>query len=670
MKKSTGIILSVSILLILLIVGVLIFIFHPFSQNVITSGSFTCPSGNICNVNGYDTCLNKIGGDNTQERIVTMRYSLNIETGSSAGDHCYVAYSRNVDGVWGNLRVYGARGKGSSSQPPNMATCPRKDPFGYCITETQSEIEIWNLDSGQDFNIYGLEKISSRTGCSNLVDSNLINKYPLTIYSEKSLETYNFGLVTPEYKCSTDWKILNSNGGIKESGIVIYSGLVSGNYQTGIKQLNAEETFMFLGKINYTTFDISKSCVFDTCNDIKTGYYKCENVNGILQKTSLVLCDTGNLCSDTPSGASCVSPFSITSNLLDANNKLKTGYGTGESIYFSTNINSQSVTNALVKIILEDSNGNLIASKIFNLNFPNTSPINVNFAGINNSGDYQIHLKISYSDKIANEIYSFRVANPVTMVIRAFSESTGTTLYTNDQTTVELRVFDDAGNPTSADTNLIASINGINLIVPNPVINSLGIYDYNFRINEEGLLRVTATINKFGFSISQNQEYTIKPSDIRITYTNIDLIQNVKPSSYTITFETKNPQDELINTQNIVKVLISSGQTVTINNLQGDSGKYSFVYDFAIQGGYKITVNSQANGFTSKSLESPFINIVPNGITLDCLKDSDCVSPRTCLNNKCVGTENPTSYTLLIIIGSLILLVFIIILVVLLRRKK
>lgn len=664
------------IIALILLFGVFLY-FKPFQQavlgtcNIVASGTtvsqFTCESSS-CTVNGWDNCLEK------QEIIgnVIARTNINLKNmtcgnyGCTASD-MYNYFKTNTLELDVNPSILGNSGDTTSlstlfnvflsystsgySHTNVLFWFDQKDKFDrnwrMSVVSTSGDYLIEWTDGSQYYS-FRLSKYGNTNPRIPIVISSIPE------YAVNKQEAYTDGLtssISTSYQCQEQWQILTSSGSVKTSGTASYSSNTFGKYQTGSKTLSTNEKFIFSKNIDYSVVDLSNACTISKCNDLKTGYYNCiKDANGCnTLSTQLTSCPS-NTCQDTLSGAKCADVFSVSGELLDSKYASKTTFSAGETIFFKTLITSSIVNTATVRVSLEDLNNNIIATKNYNMNFPNTNPLEMSFAGINDSGDYKVVLRISSADKIFEQEFPLRVSNPITIVIRAFDENTGTKLYTNNDFTIQVRVFDSSSSPTTGTTTLVTSLNGVSINAISSNSPSLGVYDFKYKVDKDGLFKVQATVDKFGYKIINNQEYVVNPSDIKIAFMNINSIQNVVPGEYTIRFETTDPQDNLISTQNTVSILQPEGRTVILDTIDGSNGEYSFDYNFATQGGYKIKVSSSATSYTSKVLESPFINIVESGKKYECVSSSECDTNQVCTNNECIEQKSKTNYSLYIII--------------------
>ena len=653
MKTKTKIIL----ILAMLIIGAIIFAYFRMSKgeekgfktivdtcNVIGSGTvqklFKCPSK--CQVYGFKTCSNIIEAKKVVFRTNAMSFADYSNIGTWIAINCIPS---------GKECISTSDLKGYCSSSSTISTLTNY----FKITPTGNRIYVWNsilYIEGEQFRKYA--------SCTT-ADLTLNPKEP---YISNNQELYS-GLNL--YQCQTPAYI---DGNKVETAI--YSSEKSGDYSTNVYNLNSSQEFSFDGSINYAILDSSLACVVDTCNEEKTGFYECNMIGGCPQKSNILTsCPSGEYCAQKSTGATCEIPFSITSSFQDSEGKTKTAFTLDELIYFNLLINSNSQNSATITASLLDSQDMKVSpEQIKTINFPNTIPWIIKFNAQNSTGSYKLLLKIKFIDKTVERFYEIRVSNPISISVRAFSEQ-GTTLYSNQPSNIELRVFDDSGNPTTSNTNLLAKLNGKILVTPQPEIKTLGTYQYSFNLAEDGLFNVEATAEKFGYITRKNAEFIVQPVDIKIEFKNIEKLGSIDIGTKTIEFTTKNPQGDLINTNNDVSVILPSGIVQKLTNIQGSSGQYSFVFNFDKEGGYKIKVRSTSIGFMAKEQETPFINVVEGTPTPDCFENDDCGLGKECIDGKCKDKE-PFNWLLVIILifGILSFATFTIILIIILRKRR
>lgn len=482
------------------------------------------------------------------------------------------------------------------------------------------------------------------------------------------------------YVCESAWTIKSSSGSVKESGKATYNSKDPGKYSTALKRIANGDSFDFPGKINYAVIDVSNACVVSTCNSLKTGYTKCEQVNGCFVKTSLVNCQSGEVCQDAPSGAKCINPIDfIYTSLVDQEGTERTGFAVGEDIFFEYQINSDSASSATATVELRDLSNNLITSKIEQFTFPNVKSSVVQFPGQTSTGTYKVVVKVTYSNglTVAPKEYEFRVADTIAMEIVGSSDGAVKTIYTNAPAIVEIKVFGEDGKFTSADTTMDAVlIEGVKRTPLTPYKTDFknGVYDYYYTlppVQVDAILQVSGTATKLGFKTSQTKDLVVKPANLVVDFSNIALLQDLDTGvTKTITIDIKNPQLEFINADTIVVTAELPGgrqDALPINVVNKGTGKYEFAYTFGTtSGAYFFNVRAEKAGFISKPLKSSAINVAPGGGGgLECVENSDCSTGEICTNNVCVvdtvGGSPIVRYIIYTVIGIVILLIIIVI---------
>lgn len=488
------------------------------------------------------------------------------------------------------------------------------------------------------------------------------------------------------YVCESPWTIKSSSGAIKESGTASYNSKNAGQYQTALKRISNGDSFNFPGKINYAVIDVSNACIVSTCNSLKTGYTKCEQVSGCYVKTDPVSCLSGEVCQDTPSGAKCVNPIDfIYASPVDQEGNERSGFAVGEDIYFEYQINSESASGATATVELRDLSNNLISSQIQQFTFPNTQSSVVNFPGRDSTGTYKIIVKVTYNSGLTIEPreYEFRVADTIAMEIVGSSDGAVKTIYTNAPAIVEIKVFGEDGKFTSADTTLTAVlIEGLKKTPLTPYDTDFknGVYDYYFNlppVQVDAILQVTGTAQKLGFKTSQSKDLVVKPANLVVDFSNIALLQDLDTGvTKTITIDIQSPQLNPINADTVVVTATLPGGREDSNPIivrNTGTGKYAFDYPFGdVSGAYFFTVRAEKAGFISKPLTSSAINVAPGGGTgLECVENKDCSTGEICTNNVCVVDNVGGSPTVRYIIYTIIALAigFIIWLIIRLARR-
>lgn len=622
---------------------------------------FDCPADSSvdkCEVYGFKNCNEKVG-----TQTVTLRTNFNgyPVSGSWLSINCIPSGASCI--TTSNLNGYCYTSTASNN------------PLGTNVATTNSGIRIYAYNS----RIY-IEKSSTATQIFAPCSTADISLSPTEPYKSNNQEKYSG---TSMYYCESN-AYLTSNGVENLVEKAIYSNpTTSGTYNTKTYLLDKGQRFRFDGgTINWQIIKPgSVSCIVDKCNNARTGILVCSTDQYGCPKIAetAVLCPNGMYCIDLAGGAKCKSPFEISIALEDIDGNKKTSFGVGEDIYVRILVDSLTEKSATIKSLLLNSQDNQISpEQSKGVSFPNTQSWRINYDGIKEVGEYKILVKIPYGDAIINQEISFRVSNPIYMAVRAFSEGAGTALYTNNPVIIELRVFDgtaDQTTPTSANTNvnlLLSTTSGkiLNLVAPTVQQYSLGIYRYTITPGEEGLLKVIGSAEKFGYIVNHSEEFIVLPSDIQIKFSNIDLLANINLGIHEVKFETRDPQGNLINSQNTVQVLSKDGKVTDVTSISGSNGQYSFNYNFATQGGYWFKVRSTASGYTPKTTDSPSINVRP-GPNPVCASKADCPTGYTCTDGKCVA-ENPINIWLWVILigGSITMVIIIVLLVIKLKKRR
>ena len=130
---------------------------------------------------------------------------------------------------------------------------------------------------------------------------------------------------------------------------------------------------------------------------------------------------------------------------------------------------------------------------------------------------------------------------------------------------------------------------------------------------------INAKVTYNNFLIEEEATFDIIESSILITSDFGNLVgTNKEPNIYTIQFETKSSQGELIDTSNTIE--ISKGSTPTPDKIDNPTriskGVYSFSYDFTEQTTYIIKIISSSSDYNqASSLTSGAIPISSGGVT-------------------------------------------------------
>lgn len=430
--------------------------------------------------------------------------------------------------------------------------------------------------------------------------------------------------------------------------------------------------------------DTTQSCTKDKCSSDNTGVIKCINQ----REQPVEFCSANSLCIADSLGAKCGTPVKvISSQFVDASGNPTSGYKSGEQIKFRFTLSSSSstVTSAIVNVQLQNSQGGTqqpTQTKTVSLSSGTSSQTDVVFGGIQETGSYFVVLDINYGTNgkvVPAPRYELKISNPITLTVVGYSESAGsTTMYSNEPAIVEIRVSQN-GQPVTANLNLVTKQGGKVLQNPTPSVveNSLdGFEAYIFKYNllpvtKDELLSVDVTGERNGYTTTLiHTDFQIKQASVQIEYTNIGKFVDIKPGVYTIEFQTKTPQGELIDSENRVNVIVSGKVQDITSLLKGSDGIYSFDYNFELANqGYFFEVISSADELGSQTLRTKGINVIPEGGgLLQCVSHDDCSYPQICQNSLCVSPPKPVNYLLYIIIAASIFLIIVIIKIA--RKKK
>lgn len=615
-----------------------------------TNNEFACPSKE-CDVNGWDDCIEQTG------EIPIVIFRTNAVNG---------AY---VSGTWIALNCV-----------PSLNACTRTSTLnGYCYSSTSggtSNYRVLTLSDGTSIYVYNnyLYINGKRYTACNSADLTLTQKEP---YKSNNQEVT--GSTSNPFQCSKTWKILSATGTTKESGTASYSGLSLGKYQTGVKRINANEKFVFPGKINYAIIDTSSSCAIDLCTSDNTGIIKCILKDGCKVKSdNIQTCSAGTFCVQSDTGAECLAPFTT-------DFELKEGFTTSESIVFDYSIKSDRISSVSLLFKLVDPNNNnrvIDSAGPTTVTLPQDKHITFNNPGI--TGTYKILVEKTYNGiTLTPEVREIRVGNPLSMTMSIpYSELTATQILAGAPFYVDIEVNENGVlttdltgvdiKATLKDTSGRVSI----LPIPTPTTQN-DIYRYTFVAPTPGLFSVEATANKFGvLSNTEKREAEVRDPKIDISYTNMGFLINTKPGVLTVTFETKDAFGGYLDTSNKVKIIPSGASTgqgdidVTSSVVKKETGKYEFSYNF-VTGTYIIEVSSTAPGYVTETvLRSPSMNVDPGAIPKECISSDECPQGKICdSSGTCVNKEPPILLYVIIIVIVVIVIVLIVVIINLIRKK-
>jgi hypothetical protein len=657
-NKSLSVVIVVLFFFIIACAAFYLFLNNPFQQSVL-------PIDSSCYVKSSGTTQNSFRCQSPKCDAVVLSQCSGNPTGS---DPIVIARASGVDLSW--LAIYDSTSKSLQSY------CK-----GSVITGSLTNVE-------KNINLpYGYTGIVANGPFNPCRSSKCV-----FIKSGDRYQTYSVGSCgadltpTPKYTCQNQevcdgtfksWQcnqdvLLNSN----IYTTLQYSDSKPGNYSSSTIHLSNSDVLTASGSdIKWVVIDDTKACTASQCTTSGDGYKECIKSTCPELSSTVTACLKGEKCTQSGPGGSavCSTPFTTTGKFTnDRGDVAKTGYGMGESIYFQYNIDSATIVNANLDFVLVDLNGNELTPKQTKVvsSFPQTYKIT--FPAQTTTGTYKVRVDIRYSDILTPEYYTFSIANPITVVIHAAGETGEGSLFTNEDTTVEVRVLDAAGEYASANINSIkATIAGtpINYVDSS---SSLGRYSYVYNIPQEGKLQVTAEVEKLGFTTTQTSEFVINPADVQVKFTNVENLQGVAFNTYTITFETSTPHGTLLETTNKVRMLKPDGTYDDVNTVSGSNGRYSFTYLLNQEGGYKAKVTSSATGFAAKEHDSPFMNVIKDGGTaLECTTNDQCSLGKICQNNTCISSTTETPWLMYIVITIVTLLIIVVtILIIKLLKKK
>ena len=545
------------------------------------------------------------------------------------------------------------------------------------ITPHNNRIMVWNsrlyIETPSSIRLYTL--------CDN-ADLTPESKEP---YSSNNQEIISGS--TNLYSCSGEFRIID-NGNIINSEQIIYSDSVPGESKSSFYSLESGQKAEIIGgdenNIEYRVLEIKEECVKSICNPSRTGYFEC--INGKLSdKVTLCNQEAGEQCFDGSDGAECRIPFNkIDVTFLDSNKNQKSGFTSSEDIFLKIIISSEKISsgNLLIKVFEGE---NQIGSPIpvSNVQFDG-KPLIIQLPNPSISGNYYVTLDISYLDNSItigkDEKYNFRIAAPIILSMPLpYSPKTGTALYTTYPVYLDLKTTDANGNPVDVSSiDLKVKLNGV--LIPNPdyvtPLPEPGLYRFIYEFKEPGLLEVRAKVNRFGVESNEvmfNQE--IKRPFIITKFLNIGMLRSIPPSIQRVKFETRDSLGNLIDTNNIVKIIppgasVGSGDIDVSNSVNRESiGTYYFDYNFDKVGGYSIRIISSAEGFEVGNIaDSGAINVNPGNIPDECSTSEDCNLGEICIDGKCKTRDRPL--LIYLIIGGMVVFIIVLTIIIFRLRKK
>lgn len=666
-KGSIGLIFVISIVVLLFLLGNNMFddVLRPMS--IITplkeySTPYVCPSGDrtACNIKGVMECSSK-GASNP--RVVSRTDNSDFSDGWVA---IYDETSQSLQSYCDGGAISSSRIDKSVpvSLPYDVIGYISYGPFNPCITSKCVYIQNNKYNDGTHF--FEFEPKSCGADLS-----------PIPKYSCKNQELCEGEIAT--YSCSGDIRVEKST---TDPTIIIQEQLsYSSNSQPG-KDISSQYTinagnvvFVSGGDRNFVeseVVDVRQECTKNSCTNDKLGVIEC--LDGIQSQPDY--CTGNSICvEDVKVGARCDDPILISST------QYKSAYLLGENIYFLAFLTSQSdsINRASVNIKLLDELGNIIestGSKDISLSKSSLSQISANFGSKNETGKFKIVLDISFGDNrrvIPEHSYDISVRQPFKLDIRAFGEKSGSVaLYTNERILVELRVS-EAGRPATLNEINLTVKQGIK-VLNNPTytssvdeLNKVQVYSFLYdllpTLSEENI-KISVIAERLGFTTPLiERSFIVKPAQVVISFTNQDKFINVAPGVYPITFETRTPQGDLIDTRNNITVLIAGVSRDVSGSLVGIGGSYSINFNFDKSTGYIFNVVSSAPNLLGGKASTKVLNIISGGGgVLECTKNEDCGTQQTCSNNICKDKPDKPIFNItiiLLIIGAVVLVIII-----------
>lgn len=697
--------MSAGLITILVVVGIFLIAYFDFDLSMLSAGGagigeipqscgqfdsgtatnqFSCQAL-ACDVNAYYECSTVKNAP-----IVIARWS------DEADEPEKFAYDANKDGI---LEPYTISTGTISYQPTNIVYNFPYDPtVQLMVRQYKGQVSSVAI-------CYPYRSSFSGFKCRvyDYDTENPIITQPSSHPNFVNKEDYGIGL-TSQIQCDNkEWQITDSFGNIKDSGNLNFVGSKPTLLESGVKRLQQGETITFYsGNINYNLLNNDKICQLDRCS--KTGQeaiIKCDEVeiNGVVCriKSSIAIpCNLGDVCRETVEGAECVSPIQLKDQFVG-----KSGYDLGEDIKYTYILESELTESVNVIISLynsPDPNAPALQTETANIEldgFPKT----IIFEGQNEPGKYYIRLKAttqSSKTDFYSELLEFSVTPEISLFIKARSvveegSTISTTLYTDKPLVIELRVSQNSQPATIDSYDLEVTQGNIGLLTPLPsplegvIADNAQSQVYSFYYSliptvEDQILDIKASVSRFGYKTPiLNKVLVVKPPTIQIELTNDEnFASGVSPGIYTITFETTNPQGNLIDTINKVSVT-AEGPTTQLDPdllVRTGVGQYKFSYEFTKLTGYVFTIESSAKGFVSRKTDSKAINVIPSGgELLECVENSDCVSgsafvEMVCDNGKCVEAMGNDMNILIYVILGIVIILMIVIIWKLIKKKK
>jgi len=613
---------------------------------------FQC-TDKTCYVNGLYHCNSQTGEVST----IIFRYSGSYGTGTS--------FALSLFG--GNLQSYEYSGQISSSYCGASKSTYLFSKGGEI--HYGSGVFVCYVDSRGSF----VARTYTPGGTANISPNSINPSYEVTSGS------------TNPYQCSKTYQWIR-NGATIESKVITYSGKIEGDMETGVKQLQMNDIFKF-DKINYVVYgDTGTSCSKNVCSSDGTGVYKCIKQAGgcnYLSKT-IELCSAG-VCAENQDGTDveCTTqPYYLTLSKTKTGTEYKDSFTKSESIVYEYKISSKLARADSLSFTLTTPTQTISLNGVTSPSMPFSSSVSIPNSNTQESGSYEITITAKYgSESYIVGKKTFNVAIPIYLSTRFYSIKGGSgVLYTNEPSYVQIDAWDSP--PETEIKNRVPIKNEDSLArLNNGSVNyvskdcSFGSCIFKYELNYPGIFSYEASAESLiGYKATVQGQTDIKQPYVKPEFTNEDKLECVPPNlPITITFQTKSPQGELLTSTNKITIEKPSGKDYVDVDCQ--TGDCSFDYIFLVEGGHKFIINSQSSGYTSyPSVESMYAYVKSDCTPPECTKKEDCISPKTCVNYKCVDvcdswTCQPYFY-FIVILGGVGILVLIIVLVLVLKRKK
>ena len=525
--------------------------------------------------------------------------------------------------------------------------------------------------------IFRENNIFDRYTLSSLADLTPTPKEP---YSSTGREILRRGVSDKDYSCSGEFRVEKS----RMDRTLLYQERLNCDSINPCQDSSVQKRIepgniasILEGDVNtigYKVFKDIETCIVDVCNPEGTGIIRCINKR---PSSNIEQCDVANgfICSEDQTSASCVQSVGLTSSKLTTDSGLEVqGFNINESINYKFTLFSRAYTSGKVFVILRDSQNQKIAERELSEVKFDGSLNSIRFNSIKETGLYNIlvtipELNIQYSSA------EFRISQEITMSISARS-GLGSILYSNEEFIIDIKTAGSLGR-TTVDSILLDVRQGNNVYtVPSAVvpvedkINDVYIYSFHFipiplESVETQDLSVEAKVFKGGIEKIQKRVFTLNRASVQIDFTDDELFKIVSPGVYTLKFETRTPQKELIDTTNKLSVITDEPKRDISNLIVREGvGLYSFAFNFDKVNTYFFELKSDFQGLGSSILASLPMDVqLEGGSPSECIENKDCSSGKICSDNICVSPPDVGIFswtTVFLIIGVIILIIIII----------